>query len=325
MSGYSELLGCGNLSIVDAAMKCEQVFHDHNKALVSISGGADSDIMLDLCERVRQHQPIDIIYNWNNTGIEYAATKSHLAYLEERYGIEICKTRPAKPIPICALDYGQPFLSKIVSEQMGRLQAYGFGWEDEPLESLQLKYPNVPTSALRWWTNDYAKQPKKYNSFCVGRNKWLKEFITENHPWFKISSKCCTYAKKRPAYSAARKLGCDVNIVGTRKAEGGVRSLSGKCFDSKSVGPDIYRPLYWLTEQDRAAYVELFGIVHSDCYEVWGFKRTGCIGCPFNRQAFDDLSKADAYEPNMTAAARKIFADSYEYTRMFNEFKKSIK
>lgn len=36
---YQELLQCGNGAIVDSAMKCESVFHSHNKALVSISGG----------------------------------------------------------------------------------------------------------------------------------------------------------------------------------------------------------------------------------------------------------------------------------------------
>ena len=36
---YQELIQCGDGVIVDAAMKCESVFMNHDKALVSLSGG----------------------------------------------------------------------------------------------------------------------------------------------------------------------------------------------------------------------------------------------------------------------------------------------
>ena len=78
---YKELIQCGDGAIVDAAMKCESVFLHHDKALVSLSGGADSDIILDLCQRVRKEQSIEIEYAFFDTGIEYAATKEQLDYL----------------------------------------------------------------------------------------------------------------------------------------------------------------------------------------------------------------------------------------------------
>ena len=65
-----------------------------------------------------------------------------------------------------------------------------------------------------------------------------------------------------------------------------------------------------------------FGIRHSDCYEVWGFSRTGCVGCPFNRNVFSDIETVEEFEPNMARAARKVFEDAYEYTRGYREYKR---
>ena len=61
----------------------------------SVSGGADSDILIDLCERAEPHF---VSYVFFDTGIEYQATKDHLKFLEEKYGIEIKRIKAIKPI-----------------------------------------------------------------------------------------------------------------------------------------------------------------------------------------------------------------------------------
>ena len=52
----------------------------HPNAICSISGGSDSDILLDLIERSRQmvSHP-EVKYCFFNTGLEMAATKRHIA------------------------------------------------------------------------------------------------------------------------------------------------------------------------------------------------------------------------------------------------------
>lgn len=320
---YEELLSCGNLAVADMAMKCEQVFSTHERAHVGISGGADSDVMLDLCERVRAVAPIELVYDFEDTGLEWDATRRHLDCLEDRYGIRIQRTRPVKSIPVCARTHGQPFVSKLVSQMMGTLQRHGFQWDDMSLAMLRVRYPGMPVSSLKWWTNEYQTKAGVCSSYCIGRNKWLKEFVTENPPWFPISHRCCTYAKKVPAARSVAESGCDVRLVGTRRSEGGVRALAGTCFDRGASGKvDSYRPLYWLTDEDRRFYDQRFGIGHSECYARWGFSRTGCVGCPFNMDVFEDLGRAEAFEPKLVGAARKVFADSHEYTRMYREFRK---
>lgn len=321
MSEMDELVNCGNLAIADAALKCEAVFATHEKAYVSVSGGADSDVMVDLCERVRKTQPMNIHYEFTDTGIEYKATKEHLAYLEDRYGIKIRIAPPDRTIPQCAKLYGQPFVSKMASSHISKLQKGGFGWEDWPLDRLEDRYPSVPKSTLMWWTDAYAKNGKP-NSYCINHRRHLRDFMVENHPWFPISKKCCDHAKKTPGMRSARVRKCDVTMTGVRRAEGGVRAVANSCM-GKRHGVDTYKPLYWLNDQDRAQYDEYFDIRHSDCY-AWGFKRTGCVGCPYSYEVFETLEIAEAHEPGVVRAARTMFRDALEYTRMFNEFREEL-
>lgn len=69
-------------------------------------------------------------------------------------------------------------------------------------------------------------------------------------------------------------------------------------------------------------YCEHFGITRSDCYEVWGMKRTGCAGCPFGKEFNQEVALAETYEPKLAAAMNNLFGPSYEYTRRFMEFRK---
>jgi len=312
-------MASGNGVIIDAIMKCQQVFDKHEHALVSISGGGDSDCMLDLCEHVRKVTPIELTYVWFDTGIEYRATRRHLDYLEDRYGIEIVRYKPVKSIPTCCKEFGQPFMSKYVSAHMERLQRHGFQWEDEPFDVLVERYPEV-TSAIKWWCNKWTRTDDP-GWFDIDRFKLLKEFIASNPPWFRISNKCCEFTKKKVAKNANKEFGVDLELTGIRKSEGGARAAIGKCFTAHEGGVDTYRPLLWFSERDKADYERAFGIRHSDCYELWGFKRTGCVGCPFGRSHDWELDTARQYEPSLVNAAERIFADSYEYTRMYWEYR----
>lgn len=56
----------------------------YHKVMVSVSGGADSDIVVDLCKKFDLKNVCD--YIWFNTGLEYEATKRHLNYLEKDTG-----------------------------------------------------------------------------------------------------------------------------------------------------------------------------------------------------------------------------------------------
>jgi 3'-phosphoadenosine 5'-phosphosulfate sulfotransferase (PAPS reductase)/FAD synthetase len=288
-------------------------------------GGGDSDIILDLCEKCKGEASVD--YVWFDTGLEYEATKRHLDDLEQKYGIEIKREKAIKPIPLTCKEYGQPFLSKFVSEMMMRLQKKGFQWEDEPLEVLEERYPHTRV-ALRWWCNNNNNVNEGYQTsmFNIDHNKYLKEFIMENPPTFKISNLCCKYAKKEVSkkYEAENDIG--LTMTGIRKAEGGVRAAAIKgCFSHNDKKADQYRPIVWFSNTDKKEYKEKFGIVNSDCYEKWGFKRTGCVGCPYNLKIEHELETVKEREPKLYNAVMNVFKDTYEYTRKYREFVKNRK
>lgn len=275
--------------------------------------------MLDIVWRCDKSNKV--IYVWFDTGLEYQATKDHIKYLEEKYNIKIIPYRAIKPIPTSCKQHGQPFCSKQASEYISRLQRHNFKFEDKPFEELYKEYPRCK-AALLWWCN-----LKECNSFNIRWNKWLKEFLIENPPTFKISNVCCKYAKKDVAHKLIEEYLVDLNIIGVRKAEGGVRAGSYKgCFDEKGkykkITYDNYRPLFWYKDADKKEYDEHFGIVHSRCYTEYGLTRTGCCGCPFGQDFEFELEVLEKYEPKLFKAVTNIFADSYEYTRKYKEFYK---
>lgn len=184
----------------------------YKKIVCSISGGSDSDVMLDIVWRCDKDNKID--YVWFDTGLEYQATKEHLKYLENKYNIKIKPYKAIKPIPLSCKQYGQPFINKQAAEYIDRLQRHSFKWEDKSFDELYKEYPKCK-AALLWWCN-----LKKSNAFNIANNKWLKEFIIENPPTFKISSKCCQYAKKDVSHKLIKENTYELNIVGVRRAEG---------------------------------------------------------------------------------------------------------
>ena len=77
-------------------------------------------------------------------------------------------------------------------------------------------------------------------------------------------------------------------------------------------------PLFFWDDETKQYYKESEGIRYSDCYEVWGFKRTGCVGCPFNSNAAKELRIVKQYEPKMYQACINVFGESYRLSDEFN-------
>ena len=309
-----------NKTIVDNFIRAYSIINNdkYNKIVCSISGGSDSDVMLDICTKVDENKKINYVYF--DTGLEYKATKEHLNYLENRYNINIIRYKAIKPIPLTSIKYGQPFLSKRVSEMMMRLQRHNFKWEDEPFEILYERYPKCK-SALLWWTN--SNESIRLN---IDYNKYLKDYIIQNPPTFNISNKCCQYAKKDLIHKIIKDNKYELSISGIRRSEGGVRAIAYKsCFDENESICDNYRPLFWYTNDDKLVYENHYNIIHSKCYTQYGLERTGCAGCTFGKNFENELNVIEKYEPNLYKAVNNIFKDSYEYIRNYKKFVSRMK
>lgn len=308
-----------NLTITDSWLVANDKITRCQKALCSVSGGADSDIILDICAKLDTDNKVTYVFF--DTGLEFQATKDHIVYLEDKYGIKIHTKRPVKPIPTCCREYGIPFLNKQVSEMISRLQRHDFKWEDRPFDELYAEYPKCKM-ALKWWCNEWEKG-SRYN---IDNNTYLKEFMVANPPTFKISNKCCHYAKKLVAKRCKEEGGFDLSITGIRKAEAGARATAYKsCFTPAGDSTiDEYRPIFWYKQSDKEEYEKSYEIKHSDCYEVWKLPRTGCSGCPYARGFESELEAVQKYEPKLYKALHNLFGESYEYTRKYREFQRMM-
>lgn len=311
------------------------------KAICSYSGGSDSDILIDIIERTRDlfgHDYLPPIkYVFFNTGLEMKATKDHVKEVAERYGVEIEEVRPAKNIVLAARDYGQPFISKIVSSAMETVQKKGLPFsikeeydnaEDKAAKRQELRerYPKSEQGINFLCCCNSAGEPRPDIQLVINSSKYLYEFMSENPPQFKISAKCCDCCKKQVAHRVQK--GYDMVITGERRDEGGMRSVprhidsnGTMCFYEQSNGQYRFRPLYYVSDADKAWYKEHHNIRYSDAYEVYGLRRTGCCGCSISAKAVADLEKIKPYEPNVVKAAWAIFGDSYRYRQEYNEYK----
>lgn len=314
----------------------------HPKAICSYSGGSDSDILIDLIERTREMFPSlsPVKYVFFNTGLEMKATKDHVKATAEKYGIEIEECRPKIGIVQASRKYGIPFVSKIFSQKLGVWQK-----KDVPLSIVDEFVQSNDKAAKRKELNQrYPKCEWLINFLCscdnegkilngaqtvISSRKYMLDFIRENSPDFQISAKCCGCCKKQPAHEIQKDF--DMVITGERKSEGGVRSVSfsknkadvNSCFNEMSNGQFRLKPLYYVTDADKAWYKEYYGIRYSDAYEVYGLTRTGCCGCPISSKAVEDLEKIRPYEPNVVKAAWNIFGKSYEYRMKYNAYKEA--
>lgn len=309
----------------------------HQKAICSYSGGADSDILIDVIERTREVFNLPPVkYAFFNTGLEMKATKDHVKATADKYGVEIETYRPKVNIVMASRKYGIPFVSKIMSAGLSEWQKKGIPLsiaeeydqaEDKAAKRKELKkrYPNCESVINFLCCCNSAGEPRPNIQLVINSSKYMRDFIGECPPDFQISAKCCDYCKKQLAHSVQKDY--DMIITGERRAEGGMRSVPRKdntalCFTETSSGQYRLRPLYYVTDADKEWYRNYYGIRYSDAYEVYGLTRTGCCGCPISYKAVEDLEKIRPYEPNVVKAAYNIFGKSYAYREKYNAYKK---
>lgn len=311
---------------------------EHPNAVCSYSGGADSDIMIHMIETARQIFNLPPVhYAFFNTGLEMKATKDHVKATAEKYGVEITEYRPKINIVMASRKYGLPFVSKIMSGGLSEWQKKNVPLsiadeydqaEDKAAKRKELKerYPHCEQLINFLCCCNAAGEPRPNIQLVINSSKYMKDFIAECPPDFKISAKCCDYCKKQIAHNVQKNF--DMVITGERRDEGGMRSVPRKdnttmCFTETAEGKFRLRPLFYVSDADKAWYKDYYGIRYSDAYEVYGLTRTGCCGCPISYKAIEDLEKIRPYEPVLVKAAWNIFGKSYEYRQKYNEYKRA--
>ncbi len=229
------------------------------KVSVSISGGKDSAVLLDLARRC--YPDIEAVYV--NTGLDFPEVR--------RFAMETANVTVLQPkmrFDEVVREYGWCFPSKDVAHTIYYARK-GSGWA-----LARLKGVNADGTPSRWRETHYKK--------------WA--FLLDAP--FKISANCCGIMKEAPLGRYRKETGKQP-IVGTMAAESERRRqawLQTGCnnFDSKQP---VSKPLSFWTNQDVLRYIRDFHIPIAPVYgeiveddkgrlSTTGEQRTGCVFCP---------------------------------------------
>ena len=132
------------------------------------------------------------------------------------------------------------------------------------------------TPSLMQRINGYTfigKDGKEYKS-SFSLNKKARELVLSNN-LHRVSNKCCTYLKKKPARMFEKQTGLKA-ILGIKGNESVMRkSQYTSCFTKDRK----FTPLWDLTDELEEAIYKKYNIEVPKVYQY--VERTGCMGCPY--------------------------------------------
>ena len=265
--------------------------------VISFSGGKDSAVLSKLIDIAIPDNKIPRVFI--NTGIEYKAIVDfvHEKMKNDKRFIEI---KPSIPLSMIFRKYGYPFKSKEHSQLVHLFQQNGHS-------KTTLRYYDPPENRKRF-----------------GCPKVLK-YQFEEGTQLKISDKCCIKLKKEPFSKWQEENRKPYKMTGERLLEGGLRASHKGCLvidkDSKLKK---FKPLNPVTSEWLEWFINEYQVELCKLYdEPYNFKRTGCLGCPFNIKLQDTLDTLEKTLPLEKKKAEAIWKEVYkEYRRLNYRLKK---
>lgn len=263
-------------------------YHHYDGAVyVSLSGGKDSTVLLDLARRAFP----DIKAMFVNTGLEYPEIRKFaLSFdnVDETHPVwgRAAKKHGKKPKDVITFkdvvtNYGYPIISKTVSNAIGESR----------------RTPN----GSRWVRLHGGYKRKDGRKSMYDHSRYLPLYYLP----VRISDTCCKVSKKGPAHEYQHSTGLHP-IVATMTDESLIRRqawITTGCNAFSSKEP-ISKPMSFWTEQDVLHYISDYGVkicsvygevVTEDCdgfeystilnpqapLHCTGCQRTGCIFCAY--------------------------------------------
>jgi 3'-phosphoadenosine 5'-phosphosulfate sulfotransferase (PAPS reductase)/FAD synthetase len=226
---------------------------------VSISGGKDSTVLLDLARRC--YPDIEAVYV--NTGLDFPEVRRVAADTPN-----VTVLRPKMRFDEVVREFGWCFPSKDVAHTIYYARK-GSRWAINRLNGV-----NADGTPSKWRQSHYVK--------------W--RYLVDSP--FKISANCCGIMKESPLDKHHKETG-KYPIIGTMTVESDRRRqawLQTGCnnFDSKHP---VSKPLSFWTNSDVLRYIRdyklpiasIYGEIVEDkkgCFSTTGEHRTGCVFCP---------------------------------------------
>ncbi len=136
-------------------------------------------------------------------------------------------------------------------------------------------------------------------------NKTAKELLLNNQI-HKISPKCCTFLKKKPARKFEKESGLKP-ILGVRGNESGLRKTQyTSCFTKDKK----FTPLWDLTDDLENKIYEKYNIEIPKVYKY--IERTGCMGCPYGSYKHDTEKELKLINDKQKEFICEYFKESYK-------------
>ena len=260
--------------------------------VISFSGGKDYTVLSKLIDIAIPNNEIPRVFI--NTGIEYRAIVDfvHEKMKKDKRFIEI---KPSIPLSMIFRKYGYPFKSKEHSQLVHLFQQNGHS-------KTTLRYYDPPENRKRF-----------------GCPKVLK-YQFEEGTKLKISDKCCTKLKKEPFSKWQEENGKPYKMTGERLLEGGLRASHKGCLViDKNSKLKKFKPLNPTTNEWIEWFIKEYQVELCKLYdEPYNFKRTGCLGCPFNIKLQDTLDTLEKTLPLEKKKAEAIWKEVYQEYRRLN-------
>lgn len=259
-------------------------------AYISYSGGKDSTVLSELVDMAIPNNRIPRLFL--NTGLEY---KKLLQFVREKAEADsrIIILTNTKNIREVLESKGYPFKSKQHARIVDVYQRNGF----------------TKTSL------NYIGRGTKESFLCP---KKLEYQFSEDFK-LKLSDKCCFEFKKIPAHKWGEENGRHITLTGIRQEEGGQRTSIKGCVTHPKKNEIKIHPLLVLSESWIDEFIKQNNIKLCELYyPPYNFNRTGCIGCPFQREIRKTLETLERLLPTERKRAELIFHPVYEEYRRIN-------
>lgn len=279
--------------LTDRIAKIQSIDEQYNlrdNAYISFSGGKDSTVLHYLIDLALPDNNIPRVFV--NTGIEYTLIRKFVGRLaKEDERIKIVNS--GVNIKTMLETEGYPFKSKQHSHM---LHIY---FNNKGMTKSILKYLNVDN--------------KQTMIKCPNILKY--QFTPE----FKLhcSDRCCIRLKKKIGLKWEKENNKSVILTGMRKEEKGNRT-GINCIVTENDRLKKFHPLLVVDEEWENAFIENQNIKLCELYyPPYNFTRTGCKGCPFNRNIEQELKALSKYLPNERKQCELIWKPVYdEYRRI---------
>ena len=287
--------------VTDACHRIEELWNEtEGKCYVSFSGGKDSTVLLALTKMCQDLYTVgDIPAVFSNTGIELGVTVDFVNWVKDNYYPNVEIIRPSVSFDWVLKNKGKPMLSKLKSEYLSRWQK------------------GSRTSCV-WQNLIYGKTNSGKDTWKLKLSNKDVHILSDDFP-IKISERCCKYLKKEPFANYNKTSGKKGYLTGLRMGEGGARELNainrknanGRICTAVSHGMIQKSPLIDWADEELEEFIEKYNVPLSKAYTDYGFKRTGCMCCPYSRNLKNDLTYLYNHEPNRYKASMHWLKDVY--------------